>query len=81
MPSFLENKPIDQPSNQTQIQIERDEADIVVPGMYTCNQQRGTLANCAPGYGYYSQYWFSKEKFQNKYYNYFLFQDLNSQEF
>ena len=75
------NQLTNQATKHKYFKIERDEADIVVPGMFTCNQQRGTLANCAPGYGYYSQYWFSKEKFQNKYSNYFLFQDLNSPEF
>ena len=41
-------------------QIERDEADIVTPGDYTCYHGRGTVATCAPGSMYLPYYWWSK---------------------
>ena len=42
------------------VEIERDEADIVTPGDYSCYHGRGTVAVCAPGSQYAPEYWWSK---------------------
>ena len=41
-------------------QIERDEADIIVPTLYTCHHERSTVAICGPPTQYNPVYWFSK---------------------
>ena len=41
-------------------QIERDEADIVLPLTYSCYHGRSTVAICGPVTQYVPEYWFSK---------------------
>ena len=41
-------------------QIERDEADIILPTTYTCYHGRSTVAICGPPLQYIPEYWFSR---------------------
>ena len=41
-------------------QIERDEADLVLPTSYGCYHGRSTVAICGPPAQYAPEYWFSK---------------------